>query len=223
VAITLHEFIGKICHVYLDDVVVWLDSIEKHHCNVRTILDTLHTACLYYNPKKTQLYCSSIDFLGHHISSNGIEADSRKVEHILAWPHPCSATDVHCFLGLVRYLALFLPNLAMHTTVLTPLMTAEATCLFPAWTAEHQLAFEAVKAIVVSLNYLTMIDYSDIEGKIFVTTDASDHHSGAVLSFRKTWETAWPVTFDSMTFKGTELNYPMHKKEMLAIIRALCK
>jgi hypothetical protein len=190
VAITLCEFIGKICHVYLDDIVIWSDSIEEHHRNVRTILNTLHAAHLYCNPKKTQLYCSSIDFLGHCISNNGIEADSRKVDRILAWPRPCLATDVHCFLGLVHYLASFLPNLATHTAVLMPLTTAEATCLFPAWTAEHQVAFEAVKAIVVSCDCLTTIDHSDVKKKIFITTDASDHRSRAVLSFGKTWESA---------------------------------
>ena len=69
---------------------------------------------------------------------------------------------------------------------------------------------------------LTTIDYSQMPAlKISVTTDASDTKSGAILSFGKTWESARPVTFDSMTFKGTELNYPVHEKEMLAIIRVL--
>ena len=51
----------------------------------------------------------------------------------------------------------------------------------------------------------------------------SDFGSGAVLSFGETWELAKPVAFDSMTFKGAELNYPVHEKELLAIIRALKK
>lgn len=58
---------------------------------------------------------------------------------------------------------------------------------------------------------------------IFVTTDASDYQLGAVLSFGETWQTACPVAFDSMTFKGAEPNYPVHEKEMLAIIHALQK
>jgi hypothetical protein len=61
------------------------------------------------------------------------------------------------------------------------------------------------------------------ENKIFVTCDASDWRTGAPLSVGKTWETACPVAFDSMQFKGPELNYPVHEKELLAIIRALRK
>jgi len=59
--------------------------------------------------------------------------------------------------------------------------------------------------------------------KIFVTMDASDTGSGAVLAFGKTYETARPVAYDSRSFKGAELNYPVHEKELLAIIRALSK
>ena len=44
-----------------------------------------------------------------------------------------------------------------------------------------------------------------------------------VLSFGKSWTSARPVAFDSMTFKGAKLNYPVHEKELLAIIRALKK
>ena len=75
VAVALWEYIGKICHIYLDDIVIWSNTIEEHHCNVRIILTALCAARLYCNPKKTHLYCSSIDFLRHHISQNGIEAD----------------------------------------------------------------------------------------------------------------------------------------------------
>jgi len=51
-----------------------------------------------------------------------------------------------------------------------------------------------------------------------VTTDANDLRFGAVLSFGESLETARPVAFNSMMFKGAELNYPVHKKELLAII-----
>ena len=95
---------------------------------------------------------------------------------------------------------------------------------FPIWTDQHQMAFDGIKQLVASRECLTTIDLNKMpDHKIFVTTDASDIRSGAVLSFGETWETARPVAFDSKTFKGAELNYPVHEKEMLAIIRALKK
>jgi len=102
------------------------------------------------------------------------------------------------------------------------LTTKDAHKHFPVWTNEHQHAFEAIKALVVSADCLTVIDHENPrDNKIFVTCDASDWRTGAVLSFGPTWETARPVAFDSMQLKSAEKHYPIHEKELLAIVRAL--
>jgi YD repeat-containing protein len=89
---------------------------------------------------------------------------------------------------------------------------------------EHQNAFEAIKALVVSRECLTMIDHTNPgDNKIFVTCDASDRRTGAVLSWGPTWETARPVAFDSMQLRDAQKNYPVHEKEMLVIVRAVKK
>ena len=54
--------------------------------------------------------------------------------------------------------------------------------------------------------------------KIFVTTNASDKGSSTVLSFGPSWETACPIAYDLWSFKGEELNYPVHERELLAIM-----
>ena len=58
---------------------------------------------------------------------------------------------------------------------------------------------------------------------MFITTDASDFKTGAVLSFGKTWELARPVVYNLKPLKSTQKNYPVHEKEMLAIICSLKK
>ena len=106
--------------------------------------------------------------------------------------------------------------------MLTELTYNECDKTFPEWQARHVEAFESIKVIVTSHKCLTTINLTKMpENKIYVTTDASNLHSGAVLSFGPTWESARPVTFDSMTFKGAELNYPVHAKKLLVIIHAL--
>ena len=127
------------------------------------------------------------------------------------------------FLGLTRYLATFLPALAKHTSVLTPLTTAGCNKEFPEWTAEHQHAFDFIKRLVTSADCLTVIDYTDNTKKICFTTDASNRRTGTVLSFGETWETARPVAYDSYQLNAAERNYPTHEKELLAIIKALKK
>ena len=87
----------------------------------------------------------------------------------------------------------------------------------------HQHAFDAIKALVLGAECLTTIDYEDRTKKIFVMTDASDRRTGVVLSFGKTWQTACPVAYDSYQLNDAEKNYPVHEKELLAIVKALKK
>jgi Reverse transcriptase (RNA-dependent DNA polymerase)/RNase H-like domain found in reverse transcriptase len=220
----LRQYIGKICHIYLDDIVIWSDNIAEHTKHVDLIMKALEKARLYCNPNKCKFFCEEIDFLGHHVSICGIEPNSSKIDRIMQWPTPKSLMDVRAFLGLVWYIAIFLPRLADYTTVLTPLTTKDCRKLFPQWTTGHEDAFNAIKALVVSADCLTTIDHADPgDNKIFVTCDASDWRTGATLSFGPSWESARPVAFDSMQLEGTEKNYPVHEKELLAIIRALKK
>lgn len=207
---------------YLDNIIIWSSDLHTHITYARQVFEALRKARLYINPKKTNLFCTEVDFLGHHISDRGLEADTKKVDKILSWPIPRSATQVRSFLGLVRYVSSFLPNLAEHTGILTALTTKAAEKHFPQWTELHQQAFDAIKKIVVGRDCLTTIDFAKMpENKIYVTTDASDTCSGALLSFGTSWESARPVAFESTTFKDAELNYPVHEKELLAVIRAL--
>ena len=87
------------------------------------VLEALHVASLYLNPKKCQFYQTELGFLGHHISARGIEVNNLKANKILNWPVPKSTTDVHSFLRLVHYISMYLPKLAELTCILTPLTT----------------------------------------------------------------------------------------------------
>jgi hypothetical protein len=169
VTAALRHLIGQICHIYLDDIVIWSDSLDEHERNVRA-------AQLYVNPDKTHLFCTEIDFLGHHINARGIEADTKKVDRILNWPVPKSTSEVRGFLGLVRYIAAFLPALADHTAILTELTTKDSEKKFPSWTPKYQVVFNTIKQIVTSHDCLTTIDFSKMpDYKIFVTTDSTFH------------------------------------------------
>ena len=196
--------------------------LNKH--NITLVLEALRTAHLYCSAKKSHLFNTELNFLGHTISQCGIEADNSKVNRILNWLTPTNAKDVHQFLRLVRYISTFLPALAEHTTILTPLTHKECNTVFPTWTPEHHNTFKAIKSLIVSHNCLTMINHQNPgNNNIYVTCDTSQRWTSTVLSFGPTWETARLVTFKSWQLCNTELHYLVHKQEMLAIIHALKK
>jgi len=218
----LLPLIGKICHVYMDDIIIWSNIVEEHEENIQKVLEALQVAHLYCSPKKTDLFALEITFLGHIISTKGIYADPDKIQCILEWPVPTSTTEVHGFLGLVRYLALFIPHLATHTAILDNLIKKEFDKTFPQWTSDYQKAFNAIKEIVTGTGCLTMIDY-DSEENIYMTMDASLIGTDAVLSAGYTWENSRLVAFDSTKYFKAEQHYPMHEQEMLIIVHALKK
>ncbi len=220
----LRDYLRDICHCFLDDIVGWSGSLEEHVNNVHKLLLALRKAGVFINPGKSVLFAMEIEFLGHRISDHGIEACEKKAGLILDWPVPTSSTETRQFLGLVRYLQNFLPKLSIHCHVLEELTQKKYNHHFPPWLPFHQDAFDAIKHLVAPRKCLTVIDKDTMpENKIFLTTDASDFASGSVLSFGPTWETARPVAYDSCSFKNAELNYPVHEKELLAVIRALKK
>jgi RNase H-like domain found in reverse transcriptase len=218
----LRELISKVCHVYLNDIIIWSQTLEEHEQSCTTVLEALRKASIYCNQVKCNLFATELCFLSH-ISGTSIKPDPCKTDHIASWPQPMTATNVRGFLGLTRYIATFLPALAEYTSVLTPLTTKECNQEFPPWTTEHQAAFKHIEVLVLSADCLTIINYEDMASNIYVTTDASNHRTSAMLSFGTTWETAQPVAYDSYQLNDAEKNYPVHKKELLAIIKTFMK
>src|ERR1700678_3427709 len=112
----LRDLLGCICHIYLDDIIIWSKDMKTQIIYTREVFSTLRKANLYINPNRTKLLCTEVDFLGHHISAKGIEPNNKKVDKILSWLRPKNATQTRFFLGLVRYVSVFLPKLAEHST-----------------------------------------------------------------------------------------------------------
>jgi hypothetical protein len=122
---------------------------------------------------------------------------------------------------LVLYATSSLSKLANFTCILTPLTTKETRQNFPIWTMVHHNSFDTIKALG---ECLTTINHDNMDdNKLFVICDASNWHTGVALSFGPLWALTQPVTFDSMQLKGLEKIYPVHKKELLAIICTLKK
>ena len=82
----------------------------------------------------------------------------------------------------------------------------------------------SIKCFIISCKCLITINHtSPGENRIFVTCDASDIGTGAVLFFRPMWEIVQPIAFELAQLNVTECNYSIYEKELLAIVRALYK
>ena len=60
-----------------------------------------------------------MECLGHIIDNRGIHADADKMQHIREWRQPRMFNDMQRFLGLVQYLAHYMPDVTTYTTPLS--------------------------------------------------------------------------------------------------------
>jgi Reverse transcriptase (RNA-dependent DNA polymerase) len=63
----LGDLIGKICLVYIDDVVIWGDTAEECLANVQRVVRLLRRHGLLCNGEKCCLLSTRIELLGHVI------------------------------------------------------------------------------------------------------------------------------------------------------------
>jgi len=215
----LREYIGKFCAVYQDDIAIFSNSVEEHKKHVHLILQTLRNHGITASSEKSTLFADRIEFLGHYVSSKGLEADPNKLEKIANWPTPVTATQITEFNGLVNYLAAFdfVPGLAEQSAILTDLTKKGVEFR---WEKKHDDAFKMIKKLAKSVQFLQRIDYESGE-PIWLIADASSRGVGGYVAQGTDWKTARPIGFYSRQYRPAEANYPTHEQEMLAIISCM--
>eukprot|EP00731_Ephydatia_muelleri_P033154 Em0025g110a len=66
------------CLVYLDDIIVFSQTVEEHFTRLADVLRRLNEAGLKLKPSKCQLFRKSVQYLGYVVSEKGIEIDPAK-------------------------------------------------------------------------------------------------------------------------------------------------
>ena len=213
------DFLGRFVHVYLDDIFIYSDSIEDHEKHLKLVFETLRKAKLYISRAKCDLYSNRMDCLGHIIDDRGLHADADKMDRIRNWRPPRSYHEVQHFLGLVNYLAPFMPDVSAYTT---PLSDMEHNDRPFVWRPLHQHCFEQIKARACKTPILKPIDPRRPE-TIWLICDASVHGLGALYGQGEEWKTCRPAGFLSKKFTSAQRSYHTYEQEALAILEGLMK
>jgi hypothetical protein len=130
-----------------------------------------------------------------------------------AWHEPQDHWEVLHFLGLIEYLACFMPNVSTFTG---PLQTICTNYLPFFWMLLHQKCFDEIKFLVCKTPILKPIiwdmpdDSSNKEGekyRVWVITDTCPAGVGAILAQGASWDTSCPAAFMSKKFTSTQRSY----------------
>ena len=88
----LHDFLDLFCIVFLDNVLVFSETLEEHVTHVKQVFSQLRDYELTCNLKKCEFYASSLSFLGFVISPEGVSMDPDRTTAITEWP---TSENVH--------------------------------------------------------------------------------------------------------------------------------
>jgi len=194
------ERIGVEVWVYLDDIYIFTNSIERHENALEYVHTCLTNEQLFISPKKFRPYAIRFNCLGHYRDENGLHASADKLELIRKWPTPSSYHDVQRFLGLVEYISRFLPNVSAYTT---PLSGMCSNGLPFVWRTLHTKCFEMIKAITAQKLSLRPIDRED-PTPVWVVCDACPSGCGAYFGQGDDWKTMRPAGFMSKKFTNAQ-------------------
>ena len=89
--------------LYLNDICIFAPGIEEMLDHIDLVFTRLKTFHPKIKPKKCHFFDTSVLFLGHVLSSEGISANTKKVDKVQDWSIPTNAKEVHSLLGLASY------------------------------------------------------------------------------------------------------------------------
>ena len=210
----LRPYLDKFVISYLDDILIYSNTLEEHQKHVRIVLDTLREHKLYVKLSKCEIFREQVEFLGYNINRNGLSMMEEKVKAIQQWPTPKSVKQVRSFLGLAGFYRQFIKMFSATTSPLTALLQKESPFH---WTDEHQRAFDTIKQHIATQPTL-ILPQEDIQ--FVVHTDASAFAVGASIN-QDHGSGLQPIAFLSKKLLPAETRYATHEQELLAIIIAL--
>ena len=200
--------------VYLDDILIFSKNAAEHEHHLKQVLQILRSSKLYAKKSKCSFYQSSVAFLGHVVSADGIKVDPAKIKAIVDWPNPKDASQLRSFLGLGNYFKRFVQGYSKLTAPLVELTKPMQTFDFET-NASAKHAFNELKRCLSSAPVLAL---PNTAAPYQVICDASGFGCGAVLM-----QDMKPIAYYSYRLNKHERNYSTGEQELLAVVKALEK
>ena len=99
------------------------------------------------------LFRPKVKYLGHVVSSQGIETDPDKISAVRDWPTPQNLTDVRSFVGLCSYYRRFIPDFA---TIAKPLLVLTEKNVPFKWGTEQENSWLKLKEKLITSPILAL-------------------------------------------------------------------
>ncbi|XP_064477744.1 uncharacterized protein LOC135391418 [Ornithodoros turicata] len=150
-------FVVRVTFAYIDDILVSSSFLEEHLAHLHLVFTRLADHGIVMNIQKCEFGQSSLEFLGHMVSSDGISPLPAKVEAIVKYPELQSFRQLRRFVGLINLYRRFIPHCAHILCPLEedPRCSSHGACTLT-WTEPARQAFQDIKT---SLSNATLLHH----------------------------------------------------------------
>ena len=131
------------CLVYVDDIIVYSPGgLGRHAVEMAVVLERLSQAGLTLKPSKCVVAATTIEYLGHELSADGVRPIERLVTSVSDFPQPTDPTTIKRFVHLAGYYRRFVPDFGARMAPLTRLLRKNEAWQ---WGSEQAAAFQWIK------------------------------------------------------------------------------
>ncbi len=154
-----------------DDIIVFgvgdtTDEAEQsHNARLKQLLQRCRENGIKLNGEKSEIKSSSINFMGHVVTGEGLKIDAKKVEAITKMSNPTNLVEIQRLQGSVTYLAKFLRRLS---EVFEPIRKLTRKGAEWQWTEEHDRAMADIKTLVTTAPILAYYDIIQAPNESYV-------------------------------------------------------
>jgi hypothetical protein len=205
----LRPFLRQFVLVFFDDILVFSSSWAEHLRHLREVLAVMRANKLYLKRSKCSFGESSVAYLGHVVSGNGVTMDVSKVQAVTEWPRPRSIRALRGFLGLAGYYRRFIKEFGTITAPLTSLLKRDAF----QWSEEAETAFLALKKALTTAPILALSDFTKT---FIVECDASGSGIGVVLH-----QADGAIAFFSRALPPRHRGLAAYERELIGLSQAV--
>jgi len=212
---TLQSYIDICCIVYLDDVLIYSDSLEQHQKDVAAIIRAIRKQGMKLKPSKCEFHQRETEYLGFIINNEGVKVDPIKTAAIWDWKPPTNKKGIQEFMGFCNFYRRFIEGFSRRAK---PLYDRTKKDVKWEWGDKEQAACDELRQKLCSTPVLT---YFKPGRPLLVKTDASKYVCSGIFS-QHDEDGKWrPIVYRSKTMAPAECNYDVHYNELLAIVQAL--
>ncbi|KAL6486114.1 hypothetical protein MHYP_G00055060 [Metynnis hypsauchen] len=190
-----------------DDIVICGRNAEEHDRNLTKLMERAAEAGMVFNSDKCMIKQNSVSFFGNLYTDSGIKPDPEKIRDIQKMPTPQNKDELHRFMGMLTYLAMYIPRFADKAHTLRGLLKNDALWI---WEADHEKCFEDLKATITED---ACLKYYDASTPLTLEVDASQKGLGIALV-----QNNRPIAFGSKTLTDCQSRYSNIEREMLTIV-----